>query len=151
LKKEPITVNPYLLEIIRELRHKEPTEKVTIKMEASEELVGMADPRKLKRVIVNLINNAVEAMESHGVDDPKVSVIGAQVNGHIELKIQDNGPGIPEKIRRKLFDPFVTSGKENGTGLGLAIVKQIVDAHEGKIVVDSSDAGACFTISLPRS
>ncbi|MEL6625103.1 MAG: hybrid sensor histidine kinase/response regulator [Bacteroidota bacterium] len=151
LKKEPIEVSPYLADIIQELKHKEETKKVHIAMEASENLVGSADPRKLKRVIVNLINNAVEAMDAHGVVDPAVSVKGIQVNGHVELSIQDNGPGIPENIRRKLFDPFVTSGKENGTGLGLAIVKQIVEAHDGKIKVDSSDAGACFTICLPRS
>ncbi|MEL6191420.1 MAG: hybrid sensor histidine kinase/response regulator [Bacteroidota bacterium] len=149
LAKEPIQVSVYLNGIVHELQKSNGTKSVSIEVNAEEDLTGQGDPKKLKRVIVNLVNNAVEAMENHKVDSPKVSISSYGENGFVYLSIQDNGPGIPEKILNKLFDPFVTSGKANGTGLGLAIVKQIVEAHQGEISVDSSESGAKFQISLP--
>ncbi|MCB0306877.1 MAG: HAMP domain-containing histidine kinase, partial [Calditrichaeota bacterium] len=68
----------------------------------------------------------------------------------VTFHFSDSGPGIPREILDRLFDSFVTSGKESGTGLGLAIVKKIVDEHRGEIEIDSpAGAGATFRIKLP--
>ncbi|MEO0468076.1 MAG: HAMP domain-containing sensor histidine kinase, partial [Bacteroidota bacterium] len=151
LTKEPIPLTEYLEEIASEVRKKSAETAVRLEVKTSEkELIAMGDPKKLKRVMVNLINNAMEAMESHAVDDPLVTLSGHQEANQVVLTIQDNGPGIPANIQPTLFEPFVTKGKENGTGLGLAIVKQIIEAHEGEISVDSSKQGAIFTICLPK-
>ena len=71
-------------------------------------------------------------------------------NSSVELIVRDNGPGIPEDMIGKLFEPYVTS-KEKGTGLGLAIVKRIVEEHGGGIWVDSQQAGTRTRIRLPLS
>ncbi len=149
LTKDPIELNAYLTAIAKDLKPTLERHSAKIELQTPAELYVKGDPKKLKRVIVNLINNAVEAMHDHRVSNAIVSVRAAQVNGFVQLSIKDNGPGIPEKIRSKIFDPFVTTGKEGGTGLGLAIVKQIIEAHSGSITLDSSSEGAVFTILLP--
>jgi signal transduction histidine kinase len=65
------------------------------------------------------------------------------------ITITDNGAGIPDVIRERIFEPFVTSNTQQGTGLGLAITKRILIAHHGSIYVDSFPGGTVFTIKLP--
>jgi len=68
----------------------------------------------------------------------------------MEIKVSDNGPGIPEEIRATVFDPFVTQGKKQGTGLGMAIVRSAVEAHDGTISFETEDGrGTTFIIRLP--
>jgi two-component system nitrogen regulation sensor histidine kinase GlnL len=68
-----------------------------------------------------------------------------------EIRVSDNGPGIPAAIRNNLFDPFVSAGKPNGTGLGLAIVSKIIADHGGAVSVEStSENGTTFLVKLPR-
>ena len=66
------------------------------------------------------------------------------------LSVADHGPGIPERIRPTLFEPFVTQGKPNGTGLGLAIAKQIVEAHGGELSYATGETGTEFLVKLPK-
>jgi two-component system NtrC family sensor kinase len=108
------------------------------------------DYTKLKRVVINLINNAVDALADHKVQNATIDIQAKKVDHDIVLTIKDNGPGIPPKIIENLFEAFVTSGKSNGTGLGLAIVKQFIVAHNGSIQVKNND-GAEFTIKLPAT
>jgi signal transduction histidine kinase len=69
-----------------------------------------------------------------------------------EIRVEDEGPGIPSSIRNTLFDPFVSSGKPNGTGLGLAIVSKIVQDHSGTVSVEqTSEAGTTILVRLPFS
>ncbi len=150
LIRTEINLSSYLKGILEEVNQNNKEKKVELRLETPSELIGRVDSKKMKRVVVNLVNNAIEAMESHEVTDPVVWIKGRQEVGLIELQIKDNGPGIPEEIQSKIFDPFVTSGKVNGTGLGLAIVKQIIQAHHGKIEIESDDTGATFHISLPQ-
>ncbi|MGH8560230.1 MAG: ATP-binding protein [Methylococcales bacterium] len=110
-----------------------------------------ADPVRMRQVLHNLIKNATEALESIDPGRIMVSTRGVRLQGSswIELRIEDNGPGIaPDKVDR-VFDPYVT-GKTKGTGLGLAIVKKIIEEHGGMISVDIEYlSGAAFLIRLP--
>ncbi len=105
------------------------------------------DPEKMGRVFMNIMKNALEAMPEGG----KFSIRASEENGEILFSLSDTGSGIPEEIRDKLFDSFVTSGKEGGTGLGLAIVKKVIDQHKGRIEVESGkNKGTTFNIYLKR-
>jgi len=67
------------------------------------------------------------------------------------LDISDNGPGLPEKVRPMLFEPFCSFGKTQGTGLGLAICRQVVESHGGKISAPACKAGTLFSIIIPKN
>ena len=108
---------------------------------------GWFDQRKLERALYNLLLNACEAAPPLG---GKVEVTAGEVAGSITISVADNGPGIAESIRGRLFHPFVSFGKENGTGLGLAVVQKIVQDHGGEIVVERTVQGrTVFRIGLP--
>jgi signal transduction histidine kinase len=121
----------------------------TIQIDACGPMEGIFDPRKIQRAFFNLLLNACEA--APGREGFVHVEIGAS-NGSFEIRVADNGSGIPEPILATLFDPFVSSGKPNGTGLGLAIVKKIIHDHEGVIEVErTSSSGTVFLIKLPRA
>ncbi len=105
------------------------------------------DEHRFRRVIDNILNNAREALRPGG----RVDIVWQCTDlNQFVVEVVDNGPGIPEKIRSTLFDPFVTSNKEGGTGLGLAITKKIVEDHGGTISVQSeTGVGTRFRIELP--
>lgn len=105
----------------------------------------MADPDQVKQVILNLMTNAVQAMESTG---GRISIATRQEGDFVQIMIADTGPGIAPDDLPKVFDPFY-SRRVGGTGLGLTIVHRIVDEHGGHIEVHSSGAGTTFTVSLP--
>jgi signal transduction histidine kinase len=90
------------------------------------------DPDPVEQVVINLIKNSIEAM--NGAGELEIATLSAA--SEVMLVIRDTGPGIPEQIREKIFQPFFTT-KKKGNGLGLAICKQIIDEHEGAIEVDS--------------
>ncbi|MEJ2056107.1 MAG: GAF domain-containing sensor histidine kinase [Calditrichaceae bacterium] len=105
------------------------------------------DPDKINRVFMNIMKNALEAMDKGG----RFSLVADQEDGEVVFKLTDNGKGIPPEIKDRLFDSFVTSGKEEGTGLGLAIVKELIEQHKGRIEVDSKlDEGTTFKIYLKK-
>ena len=105
------------------------------------------DPEKMGRVFMNIMKNALEAMQPGGT----FSLTADDLEGEVLFSLADTGSGIPEEIRDKLFDEFVTSGKEGGTGLGLAIVKKMVEQHKGRIEVESEiGQGTTFKIYLKR-
>ena len=106
------------------------------------------DPEQIKRVVVNLVDNAIEATSRNGHRSPsKRSTI--RLNNLARLVLADNGPGIPAADRDKLFMPYYST-KQRGSGLGLAIVSRIVAEHGGTIEVgENTPTGARFTIELP--
>ena len=125
---------------------------VRVEKDVAEDTVLVGDAEKLRRVVINLIGNAIDALDEGGVSEPVVRVAsGVNLAGTaVWVRIQDNGPGVPEEARERLFSPFRTS-KANGTGLGLPICRKLVDAHGGTIEVDSSPGeGATFLMTLPR-
>lgn len=117
-----------------------------------EGLLVKADLRSIEQVFVNLISNAIEAMEDHG-GSLNIKLIPASAHiipSQCEIIIADTGPGIPEDLVEHIFEPFLTT-KSSGTGLGLAITKRIVTAHEGNIYVESVPGGSVFHVLLPRA
>jgi signal transduction histidine kinase len=96
-------------------------------------VAGWFDQRKLERALYNLLLNACEAAPPVG---GIVEVTAAETNDSITISVADNGPGIADSIRDRLFHPFVSYGKQNGTGLGLAVVQKIVQDHGGEIVTE---------------
>jgi signal transduction histidine kinase len=108
------------------------------------------DPEQLKEVLVNLVVNACEAMDSGG------SIVIQEEEGHVEplgrvavVRVSDNGPGIPSPIKDRIFQPFFTT-KEEGTGLGLSIASRIVEEHGGWLDVSSDEGkGTTFVLTLP--
>jgi signal transduction histidine kinase len=119
--------------------------RITVSQEGNSS--GWFDPRKLERVLYNLLLNACEAVAPEG---GRIHVGMNQVQGGVEIRVSDNGRGIPEKIRGQLFEPFVSHGKENGTGLGLTVVQKIIQDHGGDVIVEKTSAqGTVFRLLLP--
>jgi len=109
---------------------------------------GWFDQRTLERALYNLLLNACEAAPVMG---GTVEVTAAEVSGAITISVSDNGPGVADSIRDRLFHPFVSYGKENGTGLGLAVVQKIVQDHGGEISLQrSAEGNTIFRIVLPN-
>jgi signal transduction histidine kinase len=110
------------------------------------------DPDKLRRVLINLVGNAIDAMEAAATPNPRLKIMsGDNLAGtEVWVRVLDNGPGIDAETQRKVFDPFYTT-KKSGTGLGLALSKKVVDAHGGTLEVESSPAhGTEFVLSFPK-
>lgn len=106
------------------------------------------DGDRVIRVLTNVIGNAVEAMNGKGkiwikTDDAP--------NSSLKMTIGNNGPPIPEDVRKKIFEPFFTKGKKGGTGLGLAICQKIIEMHGGSITVESRPDCTEFILKLPAS
>lgn len=105
------------------------------------------DEAKMVRVVTNIARNARQALGDHGAF---TWTIEDTDNGGTRFTLSDDGPGIPEAIRSRLFEAFTTSGKASGTGLGLAIVRRIVDDHGGCVGFETeAGRGTTFTIDLP--
>lgn len=118
----------------------------SIDVHCAPHISGWFDQRKMERALYNLLLNACDAAPPVV---GKVEVTAGEISGAIEIAIADNGPGIAESIKDKLFHPFVSYGKENGTGLGLAVVQKIVQDHGGEIFVErTADARTVFRILL---
>jgi two-component system sensor histidine kinase PilS (NtrC family) len=112
-----------------------------------EPIIVTVDPDRMRQVVWNLVKNAVQASPHRG----KVEVrTGRDQARRAFLEVADEGPGIGDAHRERLFDMFY-SGRTHGVGLGLAVVKQIVDQHQGHIeIIDRNVAGTCFRVTLPR-
>ncbi|MGH9312856.1 MAG: two-component system sensor histidine kinase NtrB [Vicinamibacterales bacterium] len=111
------------------------------------------DPHQLRQVVTNLLTNAFEALGGRGrVDIKAVETVDDHGDGPLPmiiLEVVDDGPGVTLEVKERMFGPFFTT-KPQGTGLGLAIVRKIIDAHDGRIDVESRPgSGARFRVTLP--
>ena len=110
---------------------------------------GWFDFKKLERALLNLLLNACEAVPA---DTGRIDVGLRRAGEKLEIRVEDNGPGVADAVREKLFAPFVSYGKENGTGMGLTVVQKIVQDHGGEVTMErTSTAGTTFRIGLPMS
>ncbi len=119
--------------------------RFTIRQEGNS--IGWFDTKKLERAFYNLLLNACEAISG---DEGRINIELREVADGLHIRVADNGRGIPESIRAKLFEPFISYGKENGTGLGLTVVQKIVQDHGGDVTVEkTSEEGTVFRLILP--
>ncbi len=118
---------------------------VRLERETGSGLMALGDRFRLEQVIVNLMQNAIDALTD--TKSPVIRLQTLQVDGHIILKIIDNGAGLDADIASQLFTPFVTS-KENGLGLGLVICRDIIAGFGGELNHEPTETGACFSITL---
>jgi len=161
-QKEPTDINALADEYLRlcyqGLRAKDKSFNVTIKTDFDEG-IGKINivPQDIGRVFLNLYNNAFYAVtekkkQSEGYE-PTVSVSSKRLKDKIEIRVKDNGSGIPQNVVDKIFQPFFTTKPTGqGTGLGLSLSYDIIKVHGGEIKVETEEnAGAEFTVILPVS
>ncbi len=106
-----------------------------------------ADPEQLGRVLLNLIRNAVEALAK--TPDPRIAISAWRRGGTVTIRVADNGPGIPDRIRTRIFSAFQASERSGGTGLGLPIADELVRLHGGTLALENAERGASFLITIP--
>jgi two-component system, chemotaxis family, CheB/CheR fusion protein len=142
--KQEIKVKPLIMGIMDKTKI---PKNIQTSVQLEESLTVEADPLLLKRVLVNLVTNAVQAMPKGGH-----LIINARVNDNNQMQIDvgDTGVGIPEEVKPKLFVPLFTT-KSRGQGFGLAVCKRVIEAHGGTIDFTSQEGkGTTFTIKLPK-
>jgi signal transduction histidine kinase len=123
-------------------------QRIAVGIESSGVHNAEFDPRKMERVFYNLLLNSCQAAQLSG---GHVGIEVAECDGDLAIRITDDGPGVESSIRDKMFQPFVSHGKENGTGLGLTIAQKIVQDHHGSLQLASSVPGrTVMEIVLPR-
>jgi len=142
-----------LVEIVNDalkLLHHRLKNGISVDKKVPENLTVYCDFQSLSQVFVNLLNNAIDALDRK---PGKIEIFAQRQNNQIYIQINDSGSGISDRIADKIFDPFFTTkGKARGTGLGLSIVKGIIEKHDGTISLRRvPDSGASFEIKLPLS
>ena len=111
-----------------------------------------ADPDQLHRIAVNLLRNALEALKSVGRTEGRVIVRAERRDGVVAIRFSDDGPGLTERTRARLFQPFSASGRPGGAGLGLAISRELAQANAGDLaLLDTGPHGATFELLLPSA
>lgn len=121
---------------------------IAVVLDAAPGVVARADRERLRQVLVNLVENAVDALAD--ADGARILAVAVgRRNAHARVAVRDSGPGIPPEALARVFEPFFST-KARGTGLGLAIAKRTVDAHGGRITAASgAEGGTVFTVELP--
>ncbi|HVV86627.1 MAG TPA: HAMP domain-containing sensor histidine kinase [Kofleriaceae bacterium] len=120
-----------------------------VELEVEQGLTVTADPGQLRRVVLNLAKNAIQAAASVGERGAAVRLEARAVGGDVVLEVWNRGPTIEPSVSGKIFDPFFTT-REKGTGLGLAFVRELVRAHGGEVTVTSEEGETRFRVTLPR-
>jgi two-component system C4-dicarboxylate transport sensor histidine kinase DctB len=119
-----------------------------VRSEEAESLPVMAERFRLEQVLVNLLQNALEALE--GAPDPQVAIQVSTRRNQVRIVVADNGPGVAPETAKTLFTPFATT-KPLGLGLGLVISRDIVAEFGGELVLEPGGGGASFVITLPKA
>ncbi|MFV1885578.1 MAG: ATP-binding protein [Balneola sp.] len=147
--KEPVDLQKMLKSTITMLNHKSKQKKVQISTDIPDDLPEFCGfVSELNQVWTNLIDNAIDAVEEEG----EIKISASSVNGHMILRFNDNGSGIPLDIQSQIFDPFFTTKDVGqGTGLGLDVVHKIIEKHGGKIEVESQPGDTTFELTFPLS
>jgi signal transduction histidine kinase len=145
---EPVAIDDWLTELVID---EDIPDAISVVLDCqSGETVPM-DRERLRRAILNLLQNAWQACTEgeHECPQATVAITTRVVDGALVLRVADNGPGIPEDIRERIFDPLFST-KSFGVGLGLPLVRQIVEQHGGEIAMDTVlDEGTTITMTLP--
>jgi signal transduction histidine kinase len=150
-KLAPVDLPSLVAEVFEANAARAEARDITLRSELAAPIVK-ADPDLLRRVLENLLENALR----HGPEGSVVAVEGKEAAGEIELRIRDEGAGVPQALRESIFDRFIQvesterSVTRSGRGLGLTFCKHAVEAHGGRIWLDDSETGAAFCLRLPH-
>jgi signal transduction histidine kinase len=143
-----VDVGALVRETVEASRARLDADGIAVVLDLAEGIEARADRERVRQVLVNLIDNAADAL-ANGAPTRRITLTVARANGHASLSVVDSGPGVPLEALPHLFEPFF-SLKAHGTGLGLAIAKRTVDAHGGRIAVRAAPGGgAAFDVELP--
>ena len=123
---------------------------VSIRVEENlEDAVILADKIQIQQVLLNLLRNALEAVAE--LEKRDVALVAETHDGMVRISVIDNGPGLPEDVKARLFQPFVST-KKTGMGMGLSICHDIVTAHDGRLWAEAnSEGGTIFRLALPTA
>src|SRR5262249_20042376 len=148
LALEPIDTAAFLREVVAPYRAAAPPGiRIEERHDGAPPIAG--DRRTLARALVNLIENALQAMPQGGT--LRVESARDAASGDAVLRVADTGPGLTAEVRARLFEPYFST-KSSGTGLGLAFVRRVVESHGGTIEIDSSaDRGTVVSIRVPAT
>ncbi len=145
LHQEQVLLKQLLEEILGQISHQQPLDQIQLNLEFDELLAVPGDRERLRQVFTNIILNALQAMEGSGT----LRLTGTLSTNMVIVTISDSGPGIPDSLREKIFNPFFTT-KRQGTGLGLSVSYGIIQDHAGTLeLVTGLSSGASFKVSLP--
>ena len=133
---------------------------VQVDVRVEDGLCALVDPGPVTQALTNVVRNACEALEYAVESDRRLRIVvelglvrtsseGGRAE-HVRFLVEDNGPGIPDDLKDRIFNPFFTT-RETGTGLGLAIVHRITDAHGGTLQIEDADPGARICLSFPTA
>lgn len=145
---QPCSINDICREVADLCHHQIEARKAALHLDLETQLPWIqADPQGVHRCLLNLLTNAIDAIEA---DRGEVRLVTRVAEESILISVEDNGVGIPAEARQQIFEVFYSTKGNRGTGLGLAVTKKIVEEHGGRIAVDSAPGqGSRFTIRLP--
>ncbi|HEX5790017.1 MAG TPA: ATP-binding protein, partial [Luteolibacter sp.] len=148
---ERVNLNEIVGDVERLTRSERAVRDVDLELSLQQDLPEvMAGRVELQQVMLNLMVNAMDAMQDLPAGKRQLIVSTTTNHDAVMLTVLDSGPGVPDEIRQSIFQPFYTT-KQHGLGMGLAICKSIVEAHEGRLICDDQpDGGAAFRIEFPR-
>jgi two-component system, OmpR family, sensor kinase len=142
--RSPVDLATVARQLVDDARGRAPAAAITLS--AKDDTTVRGDPDALERVLRNLIDNALAAIQPNG----RIDVQLRRLNGYIEARVADDGPGVPEDQRERIFERFVRlDPTKPGHGLGLAIARRVAQQHHGDLTCDLTPAGASFTLHIP--
>jgi len=147
LNKQVMDVSKPLKEAISLMEMQTKSSKVNIVTEFGSDLVITGDENQLKQVYLNIINNAIHAMDAEGT----LTISTGNIADKVLISFKDTGHGIDTKHLNRIFEPFFSTKQEKGTGIGLSVSYKIIQSHDGTIEVESTKGkGTTFTVALPK-
>src|SRR5205809_3988146 len=152
-EQAPVDLNDVIQRTLLLMSYDLTLKDVTIEKHLAPLPAVLGDRRALQQVVLNLLNNAAQAVTTNPPGRPQVIHLSTWFDDRVRLRVADTGPGIPDDVLPQLFTPFFTTKEPGqGTGLGLSITYSIVEAHGGRITVERpSDGGAAFLVDLPAA
>lgn len=146
-RRDVVQLASLLGDVVASLQPQLEAQDICATIDCPRGLAALADPDMLRRAVLNLLLNALDALPAGG----ELVITACRTSAGLEIEIADSGPGIPVPLIDRLFEPFFTT-KGSGTGLGLAIVERIAAAHGGRATVaNCPEGGAAFTLIIPQS
>jgi signal transduction histidine kinase len=151
LDLQPISLLPLITDIVDRLRLLAKQNNITLELDAPAELPSIqGDGNKLERVLDNMLDNALKYTPEGGL----ITVTVCLVSGQVEVRVTDSGPGIPLEYQRRIFERFTrvpgSEGRRRGLGWGLAFCRSVIEAHGGRIWLESKvGQGSTFVLTIP--